>query len=189
MEPYIQSLLSRINDHLPPSNLATHLQPFILLDTASEKYVSIDRNLNLIILQKLDFLLSKEKQPNMLNKATTLLSSLKKRSRSKWIIGLFFSHPFFNFIYFLVLVYKICKKTQVPYYNQLLCCQIVIYAVCLSFIQYIYVTLYILCPTFFCLGAAVNPTVIKIVKLFLCFASQLMIQFNFHLGSVLWIKC
>ena len=55
MEPYIQSLLSRINDHLPPSNLATNLQPFILLDTASEKYVSIDRNLNLIILQKLDF--------------------------------------------------------------------------------------------------------------------------------------
>ena len=90
MVPYIQSLLSWINDHLPPSNLATQLQPFILLDKASGKYVSIDLNLNLIILQKLDFLLSKEKQPNMLHKATTLLDSLKKRSRSKWIIGLFF---------------------------------------------------------------------------------------------------
>ena len=83
MVPYIQSLLSRINDHLPPSNLATPLQPFILLDKASGKYVSIDLNLNLIILQKLDFLLSKEKQPTMLYKATKVLSSLKKRSSSK----------------------------------------------------------------------------------------------------------
>ena len=83
LDPYVQSLLSRMNDHLPPSLLAVQLQPFLTLDPASEKYISINRNLNLIILQKLDFLLSKEKQPTIIAKASSLLNSLKKRSSSK----------------------------------------------------------------------------------------------------------
>ena len=83
LDPYVQSLLSRINDHLPPSSLAVKLQPFIVLDPTSEKYISINHNLNLITLQKLDFLLSKEKQPTIIAKATSLLNSLRKRSSSK----------------------------------------------------------------------------------------------------------
>ena len=76
MKIYLQTLLLRLNDHLPPSSLAVKLQPFILFDTTTNKYIAIDTNLNLIILQKLDFLMNKEKEPNFLSKA---FNSLKKR--------------------------------------------------------------------------------------------------------------
>ena len=76
MKIYLQTLLIRLNDHLPPSSLAVHLQPFIQFDTTTNKYIAIDTNLNLIILQKLDFLMNKEKEPNFLSKA---FNSLKKR--------------------------------------------------------------------------------------------------------------
>ena len=76
MKMYLHTLLLQLNDHLPPSSLAVHLQPFIQFDTTTDKYIAIDTNLNLIILQKLDFLLNKEKEPNLFSKA---YNSLKKR--------------------------------------------------------------------------------------------------------------
>ena len=76
MKIYLQNLLLRLNDHLPPSSLAVKLQPFVMFDSTTNEYIAIDNNLNLIILQKLDFLMNKDKEPNFLAKA---FNSLKKR--------------------------------------------------------------------------------------------------------------
>ena len=78
MKIYLQNLLLRLNDS--PSSLAVKLQPFIMFDTTSNEYIAIDQNLNLITLQKLDFLMNKDKEPNFLAKAFNSLK--KKRTQS-----------------------------------------------------------------------------------------------------------
>ena len=55
---YLNEILHKMNDHPPPTNLATFLTPFVQFDINNQKYTSIDYLLTLDVIQKIDHLLT-----------------------------------------------------------------------------------------------------------------------------------
>ena len=75
MALFVQNLLEEMNEYPPPSNLAFKLHPFIVFDKTANAYKLVENDLNLLTLQRLDFLVSKDK-PNIFRKA---ISNIRKK--------------------------------------------------------------------------------------------------------------
>ena len=75
---YVTHLLLRMNTS--QSNLNPHLSPYIQIDPTLNRFVALESNLDLTTLQKLDFLLNKDKAPNFLTKLSDKVT--KKRNKS-----------------------------------------------------------------------------------------------------------
>ena len=82
LNPYVLTLLGKINDHKPPDNLARTLAPFISFDITTNQYIAHSNGLNVQILQKLDKLYNAGRltPSNLYNR---LKNSVLNRSRSQ----------------------------------------------------------------------------------------------------------
>ena len=75
---YVTHLLLRMNTS--QSNLNPLLSPYIQIEPTLNRFVAFEPNLDLTTLQKLDFLLNKDKEPNFLTKLADKVT--KKRNKS-----------------------------------------------------------------------------------------------------------
>ena len=57
-QTFLNGLLHQLNDHMPPSNLAIRLAPFIAYDTTLGRYRAMDNMLTLDTIQKIDHLIN-----------------------------------------------------------------------------------------------------------------------------------
>ena len=80
MALFVQNLLEEMNEYPPPSNLAFKLHPFIVFDKTANAYKLVENDLKLLTLQRLDFLISRDK-PSMVRKAVSKFQSLAKKRR------------------------------------------------------------------------------------------------------------
>ena len=55
---YLNQILHQMNDHRPPTNIATFLTPYVSFDINHQKYTAVDHLLTLDIIQKLDHMLT-----------------------------------------------------------------------------------------------------------------------------------
>ena len=62
-QTFLNGLLHQLNDHMPPSNLALMLAPFISYDINLGRYRATDSLLTLDIIQKLDHLINSSNGP------------------------------------------------------------------------------------------------------------------------------
>ena len=76
---YVTHLLLRMN--ASNSNLHPLLSPYIQIEPTLNRLITFEANLDLITLQKLDFLLNKDKEPTFLTKLADKVT--KKRNKSK----------------------------------------------------------------------------------------------------------
>ena len=79
LKMYVTHLLLRMN--ASNSNLHPLLSPYIQTEPTLNRLITFEANLDLITLQKLDFLLNKDKEPTFLTKLATKVT--KKRNKSK----------------------------------------------------------------------------------------------------------
>ena len=63
-QTFLNGLLHQLNDHMPPSNLAIKLAPFISYDITLGRYRATDSLLSLDIIQKLDHLICSNQGPS-----------------------------------------------------------------------------------------------------------------------------
>ena len=63
-QTFLNGLLHQLNDHMPPSNLAIKLAPFISYDINLGRYRATDSLLTLDIIQKLDHLINSSSGPS-----------------------------------------------------------------------------------------------------------------------------
>ena len=61
-QTFLNGLLHQLNDHMPPSNLAIRLAPFISYDITLGRYRAMDSLLSLEIIQKIDHLINSSNQ-------------------------------------------------------------------------------------------------------------------------------
>ena len=80
LNPYVLTLLDKINDHPPPDNLAQTLAPFISFDINVSQYI-LTGFLNIRILQKLYKLYNAGRQTplNVLNRFLNVLNRSKSQ--------------------------------------------------------------------------------------------------------------
>ena len=57
-QTYLNGLLHQMNDHQPPTNIATLLAPYVSYDINHRRYRAIDNLLTLDIIQKLDHMIN-----------------------------------------------------------------------------------------------------------------------------------
>ena len=82
LNPYVLTLLDKINNHPPPDNLAQTLAPFISFDININQYIANPNGLNMRILQKLDKLYNAGRQ-TPLNIYNRFVNSVLNRSKSQ----------------------------------------------------------------------------------------------------------
>ena len=80
LNPYVLTLLDKINEHPPQDNLAQTLAPFISFDTNVNQYI-LTGFLNIRILQKLDKLYNAGRQTplNIYNRFQNVLNRSKSQ--------------------------------------------------------------------------------------------------------------